>query len=288
MIKLIASDMDGTLLNDKLELSQENARIIKKAQDKGVEFIVATGRSLTEARPLVEGAGLKASYVTLNGAMVFDPDGNVAVEIPLEKERTQDLMTLLNEHGFYFELVTNKGLVSNSRVGRIKNVADLIVSLNPGTDFKTGIELASARAELMDILYVDDYNKILNDDSFKVMKIVVFDENGPDVFKDLRQTLDQKDDLIITSSSPNNVEINHKDAQKGIALARYAEEKNIDIADVMAIGDNYNDESMIRTAGLPVAMENAVPEIKELSKYITDTNKNNGVAKAIEHFIDLD
>lgn len=63
--------------------------------------------------------------------------------------------------------------------------------------------------------------------------------------------------------------------------------KNIGIADVMAIGDNYNDESMIRTAGLPVAMENAVPEIKELSKYITDTNKNNGVAKAIEHFIDL-
>ena len=86
MIKLIASDMDGTLLNDKMEVSDENAQAIRDAQAAGIEFMVATGRGVTEATPLLAAQDLKPAFITLNGAMVFDEAGELVVTIPIASD----------------------------------------------------------------------------------------------------------------------------------------------------------------------------------------------------------
>ena len=128
--------MDGTLLNDKMEISPENTAAIKKAQAAGIEFIVATGRGLSEAQPLLNQAGLDPAYITLNGAQVFDTAGQLVVNEPLTDRMAKQLATELRAQGFYFELVTNRGVYSESKVRRIQNVADLLVNLNEKTRCK--------------------------------------------------------------------------------------------------------------------------------------------------------
>ncbi|EFO70535.1 hydrolase, haloacid dehalogenase-like family protein [Lactobacillus iners LactinV 01V1-a] len=89
MIKLIASDMDGTLLNEKMQISAENIKAIKYAQKKGVEFLIATGRSKLESAKLLANAGIKVGYINLNGAMLYNTEGHLVFEqdIPTEKKQ---------------------------------------------------------------------------------------------------------------------------------------------------------------------------------------------------------
>lgn len=281
MIRLIASDMDGTLLNDKMQVSDENAAAIRQAGENGIEFMVATGRGLTEAKPLLADQQLHPAFITLNGAMVYDEAGNLVVSIPLSDAMTTYSMQLLDDRNIYYELVTDHGIYSNSRVRRIQNVADLLVNLNPDTTYKLAVALASARLEIMNINYVDNYDAVMNDPNTHVMKIIAFNTADPDALNEPREILMKTGELMVTSSSRNNIEINNINAQKGIALAKYAKQKGFDMDSCMTIGDNFNDESMIRDAKYSVAMGNAVPEIKELAWFITATNTNHGVALAI-------
>jgi Cof subfamily protein (haloacid dehalogenase superfamily) len=273
--------MDGTLLNDKMQVSDENAAAIRQAGENNIEFIVATGRGLTEAKPLLADQHLHPAYITLNGAMVYDEDGKLVVSIPLEDKMTEYSMQLLDDRGLYYELVTDHGIYSNSRVRRIQNVADLLVNLNPDTNYKLAVALASARLEIMNINYVDNYESIMADPDVHVMKIIAFNTADPETLVEPKNILIKTGKLMVTSSSKNNIEINNVKAQKGIALAKYVAQKGFGMDSVMAIGDNFNDESMIRDAKYSVAMGNAVPEIKDLAWFVTATNTNHGVALAI-------
>lgn len=285
LVKLIASDMDGTLLDDKMEISAANVAAIKRAQAQGIEFLVATGREIQEAKPLVEKAGLKTGFISLNGARVFDTDGELIVDFPIPKATALEIEKLMKKDNFYFEIVTNQGVYSDSRINRIQAVADLLVALNPDTSYKIAVALGAARLELMNINYVENYLDILEDPKIEVMKFVVFDPHGPEAFDDLKHELEKRGDLAVTSSSPNNIEINDIHAQKGIALTDYAKDRGIAMQDVMAIGDNLNDESMIEAAGIGVAMGNAIPHIKALADYETAINTDDGVGQAIDHFL---
>ncbi|ERL66244.1 Cof-type HAD-IIB family hydrolase [Schleiferilactobacillus shenzhenensis] len=281
MLKMIASDMDGTLLNDKMTVSPGNIAAIQEANQAGIEFVVATGRGLTEAQPLVSDLTVKPAFITLNGARVFSETGELLVDLPIPRALIGRLRKDLEAQGYYYELVTNRGIFSQSKVRRIQNVADLLTSLNPDTSFKIAVVLASARLELMDIHYIDTFDSLLVDPTVEVLKMLVFDGRGQSAFAPIRDAYGEKDGLVITSSSPNNIEINSIEAQKGLALARLARMRGYDLADVMAIGDNLNDRSMIETAGIGVAMGNAIPEIRQIAQYITTTNIKDGVAQAI-------
>ncbi|MFD1466383.1 Cof-type HAD-IIB family hydrolase [Lapidilactobacillus mulanensis] len=282
MISIIASDMDGTLLNDKMSISPKNVAAIQKAQEAGIEFMVATGRGLSEAQPILKKAGLNPAYITLNGAQVFNLAGESVVNEPLARTTANHLVAELREADFYFELVSDKGVFSESKVRRIQHVADLLVNLNPDTTYKIAVALAAARLEIMNINYIDNYDNILKDPDYRVMKILVFSQHGPDAFMSIREKYQSSEEIVITSSSPNNIEINSIHAQKGLALLDYAAQKGVPKEEVMAIGDNLNDFSMITAAGVGVAMGNAIPAIKEVATFTTATNLNDGVAQAIQ------
>ena len=108
MIKLIASDMDGTLLNDKMEVSDENAQAIREAQAAGIEFMVATGRGVTEAKPLLAAQNLKPAFITLNGAMVFDEAGKLVVTIPIADDLNDYIVKTLQKETFTLKLSPTK------------------------------------------------------------------------------------------------------------------------------------------------------------------------------------
>ncbi|MEX0256980.1 Cof-type HAD-IIB family hydrolase [Lacticaseibacillus casei] len=285
MIKLIASDMDGTLLNDKMEVSDENAKAIREEQAAGIEFMVATGRGVTEAKPLLAAQQLKPAFITLNGAMVFDEVGKPVVTIPIADDLSQYVIDTLQAADIYFEITTNKGVFSDSRVKRIQNVADLLVDLNPDTTYKLAVALAAARFEIMNINYVDDYQKLLDDPTIQIMKIIAYTGETPDILKAPAKVFKATGKLSVTSSSVNNIEVNNIKAQKGYAVEAYAKQKGITMDEVMAIGDNLNDASMIKMAKYGIAMGNAIPEITDLAWGTTGTNGENGVAEAIRKAI---
>lgn len=286
MIKLIVSDMDGTLLNEKMEVSDRNIQAIKDAQNAGIEFLIATGRGLSEAEPFLRNQ-VHPGYITLNGAEVFDNKGEMISSNPISAESQNKVVDYFHKYDIYFEVVTNKGIFSNDREARVNNLANLLVKLNPGTSFKQALRDTQERVKMMPMNFVDSYDHIFNDQSFKIMKLIGFNEHQHKVLAPMKKEITKNiKDVVVTSSSPNNVEINSVDAQKGIALLQYAKKRNISPDEIMAIGDNLNDYSMIRDAGVGVAMKNAIPAIKEIAQIETDNNANDGVAQIIEKTIE--
>jgi len=285
MIKLIASDMDGTLLNEKMEVSSRNIQAIKDAEKNGIEFLIATGRGLSEAKPFLKNH-VHPGFITLNGAEVFDPKEKLISSNPLSREAQKKVVALFNKYNVYFEVITDKGIFSNDREARVTNLANLLMKLNPGTSFKQALKDTQERVKMMPMNFVDNYDDVLNNDSYQIMKLIGFNEHEHRILAPLKKEITKTiKDVVPTSSSPNNVEVNSIDAQKGIALLQYADNKNILPEEIMAIGDNLNDYSMIKSAGVGVAMANAIPAIKEIAQMQTDSNINDGVAQIIEQTI---
>lgn len=285
MVQIIASDMDGTLLNDKMIISKRNAAAVKEAQKQGIHFIVSTGRAYDEVKPLITEAGFNCPMITLNGAFVLDENGKEISAAPIPDSIAKKIMLTLKKNGLYFEVITAKGVCSDNKAKRIENFAELLASISPDTPYKLAVTLASARMELMNINYVDNYMDLVDDPKTVIGKIVVFSPEGQKVLGPIKDELSKNDNLVITSSGPGNIEINHVNAQKGVALQAYADSLNIPMDNVMAIGDNNNDVSMLKAAGISYAMGNGSDEVKMLAKYITAPNTEDGVGIAIEEVL---
>lgn len=281
MIKLIASDMDGTLLDAHMSISTENTEAIRMANELGIEFMVATGRNAQEARAALDEAGIDCAMITLNGAQVFDRSGKSLFTVPIPSPQAMTVMDILDANGIYYEVATNQGLYSESQPKRIESFASSIATHMPHLTYKMAIAMASANLELLHITYVDSIRELLLDDKLEVLKIICFHTEGPRILGPVGKEISNLGELAVTSSGQNNLEVNHKNAQKGIAVAHVAHERGITLDEVMTIGDNFNDVSMLQTAGVSFATGNAEIEVKDYAKYLTDTNLESGVGKAI-------
>lgn len=286
MVKLIASDMDGTLLSPNLSVSEYNKEAILEAQKQGIEFLVATGRDHTEARPPLEEVGLDCVLITGNGAQAIDKDGEILFTHSIEKAKVKQILSILDSHQLYYELMTTDGVYSSSQPKRLESFTNLIASHVPHITYKMAIAMASAHLTMLKVTFVEDYAEVIEHEKIEILKIITFNEAGQKVLMPIADELRQLDELYITSSYPNNIEINHYQARKGFAVKEVAELKGISMAEVMAIGDNHNDMSMLEVAGVSFAMGNAEPEVKTTAKYLTDTNAENGVGKAIYRVIE--
>lgn len=278
---MIASDMDGTLLTSHLSISELNKDAVLKAQEQGIEFMVATGRAYTEAKPPLEDAGIRCGMITGNGAQAFDVDGNEIFTISIDKKIAKKVMAILRESGLYFELMTSKGVYSDSQPQRLENFATLLAENIPHITFKMAIAMASTHLNMLHINYTESYDELIESDDIEVLKVITFSDGGQEVLQPIAREIEKLDDVHVTSSFPNNIEINHIEAQKGVAVKRLAEAKGIDLKEVMTIGDNFNDVSMLEVAGVSFAMGNAEDGVKKVAKYEAETNVNDGVGKAI-------
>lgn len=283
MVKLIAIDMDGTLVNNQFNISEENAEAIVAAQNQGIEVVIATGRSFKEAKNTLQEVNLKTPVICINGAQLRSSEGEVIHGIPIPKEKYQEVNEVLKQFSIYYELYTNKGTFTDNVEKAVDVIVDILVSANPEMAADEAHRLAEYRLKNGRITYMEDFHDLTNDNSTQIYKLLCFDTNNEKRLTALDR-LNQLGGLAISASANDNLEVTNVNAQKGIALEEYAKARGISLEETMAVGDNYNDVSMLKRVGYSVAMGNAENDIKEIAKYTTYTNDQHGVAHAIQKF----
>ena len=280
MIKLIASDMDGTLLNDDHMISEENLKAIRKAQEMGRHFTIVTGRDYGAVKSYLEECDLKCECILSNGAEYRDVNGNVIESVYMNKESVKIAFDILNEAGLYIQLMTNKGSYITNKESDKKAIFDRFKLFNPKMteeEVKKFIEKFHKERGMQEI---DNIYEIL-ERNVEILKIVTFDKDEKLIARLKDKLRESTSDLAVVSTFSNDIEISDIEAQKGLILAKTIKKMGIDKSEVIVLGDSFNDYSMFTEFENSYAMENAIPEIKKIAKYITDTNNNDGVAKAI-------
>lgn len=280
MIKCIATDMDGTLLNAMQTISEENKQAILKAQAAGVEVVVATGRAYQEATYVLDEAELSCPVICVNGAEVRARGGEIISATPIDKAVARDVAAKLAEKDVYFEVYTDKGAFTVDTDKAVSIMVDIVLTANPEADREEVQYAAGARLRDNLIHPVDGYDVLFDSDEYTILKFLAFSFDEEKLAA-AQKSLTGFTELTVTKSGEENIEITHKDAQKGIALEAFANANGIGLDETMAIGDNFNDVSMFEKVGRAVAMGNASPVIKSMCDMVTDTNENSGVAKAI-------
>lgn len=280
MIKCIASDMDGTLLNSHQQVSQENKEAILKAQEQGIEVVIATGRSYQEVRFILDEADIHCPVIGVNGAEVRTKEGEILSTTPIDKHVAKKAAEKLMDKDIYFEIYTNQGTYSLDPNKAVAIIVDIVVSANPDVKPEDVVKRAEERTRHGLVHQVESYDILFNDETHQIYKLFGFAQDS-DRREAAENALEELTELIVSSSGHNNLEITHRNAQKGIVLEKYVKSKGIDITETMAMGDSFNDVSMLERVGRAVAMGNADYEIKSLCDVITATNDEHGVAKAI-------
>ncbi|VEF46395.1 Cof-like hydrolase [Bacillus freudenreichii] len=285
MIKCIATDMDGTLLNANQEISEANKLAIQAAQEKGIDFLVATGRSYHDLRYILEKVDIKCPAICLNGAEIRDEEGNVEHGIGLDKATADKVAYVLDNADMYYELYTSNGTYTTNYEKGIQAVMDIYRTANPSIEASTLRETVEKRFEKRLIKIVDNFDGIFGAEDIVTYKFFGFSKDAS-LLVDVSRRFEEIKGITVTASGRQNIEITHKHAKKGNALKRYTEKRGISLEDTMALGDNYNDLSMLEVVGHSVAMGNAEKEIKDACRYLTGLNTEDGVAEAINKILE--
>ncbi|WP_240371252.1 Cof-type HAD-IIB family hydrolase [Anoxybacteroides rupiense] len=277
----IALDMDGTLLHSEGYISPRNKDAIKKAQDAGHIVAIATGRAYKDAYLPLERAGLHCPIIGLNGAMITLESGAVMSEVPLHRQAfIPTLEWVRTQPDLYCELYTNTAVyVGLHNREHLEALAYKVREEHPDLQRIVQKQFQQAR-----VTYVEDISQVWHDDSLIVYKILIFSLNLH-LLKEASFQFAKLPDVAVTSSHPNNIEINHQQATKGEAIKKLASYYGMELSDTVVVGDSLNDLPMFAVAGYRVAMGNAAEAVKQQSDSITATNDEDGVALILEELV---
>ncbi len=277
MIRLVASDMDGTLLNRYGKVSLWNTNAIKALEQKNVGFVVCTGRNYEDAySPLAE-AEIHCDIICMNGAAAFNKKGERLRNQPLFQSQVTRILDICRPFSVLFDFMTEAGSCTITSREELKKSFENRVFLSMCAD-ELSYETIESRFQFL------TEDSLLNTGT-DIFKISVVHEN-PVVLEQIRHHLKMEEGISIASSASTNLELTHAMAQKGSALMEYAIKSKIHPREILALGDSENDLSML---GLPIgytiAMGNASEAVKRSARIITRTNDEDGVALAIESLI---
>ena len=286
MIKLIASDMDGTLLNHNHKIPEENVKLINFAKNQGIEFVVATGRAYYEALPALNEENINCDVISFNGGIVYDKNGNIISIIPMLPKDLYYTIEILKSFNISYQLYTKNTIYTTSIETDINAYIDLIRSNGYEPDVEHLRAEAQQKLEVGYITEVENIELYLNEKENPPIKIIAI-SNDISKLENAAKLLSENTSISVTSSSANNIEIMHKNATKGTALKEIAKIYGINLENAVAIGDNLNDQAMLDIVGYSVAMKNGNIKLKEQAKYVTEkTNSEGGVADTIFKLIE--
>lgn len=267
-IRLIALDLDGTLLDSEKRISPRNRAALEAAAARGIHIVPTTGRFFDGMPECVRDLPFVRYAVTVNGAAVFDRAGGTAIareEMPLGSSLA--VLGILDRRDVIYNCYQdNWGWVSRWMV-------DVAPKYMPDFYMKILAEL---------ITPVDDLHQFLRDKASPVQKIICFSREPALLAEIHREIGESIPGTTLTFSCPEMLEVNASEAHKARALARLAAHLGFGIENVMAFGDGLNDLSMVRDSGLGVAMANAEPEVLAAAKAVTLSNDEDGVAASVE------
>ena len=204
MIKLIASDMDGTLLNSNHDIDKETVEAIRKAEEVGIIFAISTGREYESVKGLLDKHNIKAQCVLSNGAEYRDEEGNILSVINIEKESAKKIIAMLDENDFSARIFTNKGIFTTStREKALKEIIYRTMSFNPGINEDEAREIAENLGFFTVLQYIEDINKFFDED-IEIRKFVAFNKNI-DLINKMKKELSKIEGLAISSSFSDNI-----------------------------------------------------------------------------------
>lgn len=271
-IKLIAFDLDGTFLDDKKNCIKENMEAIRAAAEMGVHIVPSSGRMFNGIPEPIRNLPFVRYGITINGASVYDSKEEKTIyqaEIPLEDaEKIFDYADTLPV--IYDCYMGSKGWMDRSFYeNAAETVTDKVV-LNMVWQLRSP---------------VDNFRQFIREQGRSLQKIQM-------MFKDMDRKKAELERIpllfpgyVATSSLYNNIEINTKDANKGAGLKALCEHLGIDLSEAMALGDGGNDITMLKAAGIGVAMGNADEKVKASADVVVGTNEEAGVAEAIRRYV---
>lgn len=281
MIKLIASDMDGTLLNSDHKIPKENIELIKFVQKNGIQFVVATGRAYYEALPALNDESIKCDVISFNGGIIYDKNGNIINITPMKLKDLYYTIEILKSLEISYQLYTKNTIYTNSIETDITAYIDLIRANGEEPNEQHLRQEARNKLALGHITEVDNIELYLNQENNPAIKVIGI-SNDLEKLKHATELLSGNDNISVTSSGANNVEIMDKKATKGEALKIVAEIHDINLKNAIAIGDNLNDQAMLDIVEYSIAMKNGNKELKKTAKFITEkTNSEGGVADSV-------
>ena len=281
MIKLIASDMDGTLLNSDHKIPKENIELIKFAQKNGIQFVVATGRAYYEALPALNDESIKCDVISFNGGIIYDKNGNIINITPMKLKDLYYTIEILKSLEISYQLYTKNTIYTNSIETDITAYIDLIRANGEEPNEQHLRQEARNRLALGHITEVNNIELYLNQENNPAIKVIGI-SNDLEKLKHATELLSGNDNISVTSSGANNVEIMDKKATKGEALKIVADIHDINLQNAIAIGDNLNDQAMLDIVEYSIAMKNGNKDLQKTSKFITEkTNSEGGVADSV-------
>ena len=289
MYKLVAIDLDGTLLNSYGEVSNKNKEAIQKSMEKNVEIVLASGRPIMSVKNLANEIGCNNYIICGNGAITYDiQNEEVIYNRFLEKSKVLQIIRICEENSIFYNVYTKDTILT-------KNLNYNILfyhqeNASKPEDKKTRITLMQNIEEYIQNRKLEDYLKITICDNDKVIfgSIIrklrtIKDVDVLDVAHMSRKII--KDGTENVPMEYYYTEITNTNVDKWQAIENLIEKLGIKKEEVIAIGDNINDAEMVKNAGLGVMMQNSAPYIKEMADVIVNDNDNDGVAEAIEKYI---
>ncbi|TDF94048.1 Cof-type HAD-IIB family hydrolase [Paenibacillus piri] len=262
MYKMLAIDIDDTLINDAKEITPGTKQALAQAMAQGVTVTLATGRMYASAKQLASQLELNVPLITYQGSLVKNSqDDRILYERSVPAEAAHFIFDYCERNGLHLQTYLNDTLYVKEQNEKIEGYAALSkipYTIHP--DFKSLADQPSIK-----LLIIDEPAKL--------------DEIAVELRKEIGHL------VHITKSKPHFLEIIHPEGTKGDALRYLAGQYGYDMSEVISIGDSWNDHELLEAAGFGVAMANAVDSLKQIADYVTLSNNEDGVKHVVEKFV---
>ena len=288
MYKLVAIDLDGTMLDSFGQVTENTKKVIQKTIEKGTDVIIASGRPIDSIKTIAKEIGSNKYFIAGNGALIYDiQKDEILYEKYMNKQKVLEIIKICEENSIAYNVYTDKTILATSLKYNVLYYHK--ENLKKQEDKRTHINIVENMYE---------YIKKMKEERF--LKITICDDSKT-VFQSIIRKLEKIKDIEILDVSHMSrkliqqgteevpieyyyTEISSKDVDKWFAIEFLMQKLNLKKEEIIAIGDNVNDKKMIEQAGLGIAMGQSMPQLREIADYVTDANCEEGVAKALSKF----
>ena len=260
MIKLIATDIDGTILIPEGEFTEGVRNCINNLQNQGIKVVLVTGRMNAAAKLIAKDLKLNTPVVSYQGGLINE-NGNILYEKYLTENESEQIISWAKKENIHINLYNDDILYSEQDCYEIQRYCN-----NQHTTY-----------------VVKSFDEIKKD---RVNKILAIDYNNPEKIDKLEKELPRVfPNLYIVKSTPYFLEFSNPEASKYCAVKFLQKYWNLEDKEILTIGDQNNDIALLEAGGIKIAMGNATEKLKSIADYVTDTVFNDGFVKAMEKFV---
>ncbi len=283
-IKFMATDMDGTLLDDHKRLTSNNIAALQQMHQAGIQISLCTGRPFHTVEPYLHQLNIPCWLITNNGSVIRNPQGDIVHTQYIQPEALQQVLAILSQPPkLYFHGSDNQKTYTESRWKRMKNIY--------GFQRQSLSSPVRAGFHALRTVYFSPIHQQVNFMSFsqrggQLANIIVISRDA-EALSRKREQLEQIKGIYLTRSGHDNLEVLDQRATKGNALEWLTEYLGVSLEEVAAIGDHDNDASMLELAGIGFATGNAEKTIKERADVVTVTNNEDALWHVYQHLRQL-